>query len=179
MVRDVWNSGETLRHGVETRTFGETAIINVVNRQTGSSRKIHELVPYRSMLQRFTESIERRDAVGHFRRSAGTGHYLVQVIQHGISRKDIEITGQDHRIFLGIDTVNALHNELQTVLFSQSALELLSGLAHFQKGPCGSAATCGIPAERRNLRSLRKPERTPILQFDSLGIEENHHHFTG
>ena len=173
---------------METRTFGETAVINVVNRQTGSSRKIHELVPYRSMLQRFAESIERRDAVGHFRRSAGTGHYLVQVIQHGISRKDIEITGQDHRIFLGIDTVNALHNELQTVLFSLAALmvkmgihiiELLSGLAHFQKGPCGSSATCGIPAERRNLRSLRKPERTPILQFDRLGIEEYHHHFTG
>ena len=58
VVRDVWHSGETLRHGVETRTFGETAIINVVNRQTGSSRKIHELVSYRSMLQRFAESIE-------------------------------------------------------------------------------------------------------------------------
>lgn len=86
MVRYIWHVCETLRNSPETWALGEAGVIDVVNGQACGRRKIHELVPYRSMFQRLAESIERRDAVGYLRCGAGARHDPVKVIQNGICR---------------------------------------------------------------------------------------------
>ena len=126
-------------------------------------------------------------AVGLCRNLAGALHAGIKTGQTWIIWFDIEVACKDHRVTFRIDLCDPVNDQGETVCAGLLAdmiqvcvhkIKLLARLLVLHERPCSCSIACRIPAHRRLLRSLRKPECAPFHQLYGLFVPEYGHVLT-
>ena len=133
---------------------------------------------------RLSPAVESILAVSESRDLTCALHPLSYRTEARIVRTHVEVSGNYHRQALGIDPVHLRKESLYTffscllalvVKMSVHEVEHLAGPLVFHESPCGSPVVPGIPPGTNLRRSLREPERAPLLERDGAFIVKDGH----